>query len=472
MSTFTLDAGGAGAAGQGIGSLFKAFALGPQMRQQAEMETMGSMAKINQAQAAARYANSKAALDENQLSLQAPGALLSSAMGQQGMDQSALPDVAHRLLKGAWGGQYAQTPPVDGIGPVQPPPVNNDGLANIARAIALMQRTGATGSNVSQEAEAGLKGQQMRQIDAVQANPALAGAVGTSQAAGQGKALFNPTGNTGQSVQSFTGESGPVNAVLARLFQLGENAQINQRNAAAGASSASAANSYAAAGQHKAQTAKINQDIGMGSKGVLQQTDQGLMLVDPRTGTARAVTGADGAPVAGKSKDLTEGQAKANLFGNRMRVAAGIVDELAGEKMNGVTRPGNIKQTAESVVGIIPFVGDKLAEAAGTATNWTQSAGQQQVDQAQRDFINAVLRRESGAAIAESEFANARKQYFPAVGDSQDVLNRKRNNRNLATTLMLSEVPQAHRYKANSGGAGGTWEDATKPGIWSIKRVD
>lgn len=34
-----------------------------------------------------------------------------------------------------------------------------------------------------------------------------------------------------------------------------------------------------------------------------------------------------------------------------------------------------------------------------------------------RDFINAQLRRESGAAIGDDEFSSARKQYFPVPGD-------------------------------------------------------
>lgn len=50
-------------------------------------------------------------------------------------------------------------------------------------------------------------------------------------------------------------------------------------------------------------------------------------------------------------------------------------------------------------------------------------------EQAKRDFINANLRRESGAAIAESEFDSAEKQYFPVPGDSAQVIAQKRKNR-------------------------------------------
>jgi hypothetical protein len=50
-----------------------------------------------------------------------------------------------------------------------------------------------------------------------------------------------------------------------------------------------------------------------------------------------------------------------------------------------------------------------------------RSRGAQKYDQAKADFINAQLRRESGAAIAQSEFSNADKQYFPVPGDTPDV---------------------------------------------------
>ena len=72
-------------------------------------------------------------------------------------------------------------------------------------------------------------------------------------------------------------------------------------------------------------------------------------------------------------------------------------------------------------------------------TNWLKSPEYKQMEQAQRDFINAVLRRESGAAISPTEFDSARQQYFPQPGDDQGTLGQKRNNRELALQgLVLS----------------------------------
>ena len=60
-----------------------------------------------------------------------------------------------------------------------------------------------------------------------------------------------------------------------------------------------------------------------------------------------------------------------------------------------------------------------------------QSANFRQFDQAARNFINSVLRRESGAAISSSEFDNARKQYLPVAGDDETTLRQKEVNRRI-----------------------------------------
>ena len=58
-----------------------------------------------------------------------------------------------------------------------------------------------------------------------------------------------------------------------------------------------------------------------------------------------------------------------------------------------------------------------------------QSATVQSYAQAARNFINAVLRRESGAVISPSEFSEARKQYLPVPGDTPATLAQKTANR-------------------------------------------
>lgn len=65
----------------------------------------------------------------------------------------------------------------------------------------------------------------------------------------------------------------------------------------------------------------------------------------------------------------------------------------------------------------------------GLFPNAFKSSERQQLEQAQRDFVNSVLRRESGAVISPQEFNNAAQQYFPQPGDSDAVIQQKAANR-------------------------------------------
>ena len=68
--------------------------------------------------------------------------------------------------------------------------------------------------------------------------------------------------------------------------------------------------------------------------------------------------------------------------------------------------------------------------------NYMTSPEFQKFDQASRDFVNAVLRKESGAAISESEFQNARIQYFPQPGDTPEKIAQKAKNREIVINAM------------------------------------
>lgn len=64
-------------------------------------------------------------------------------------------------------------------------------------------------------------------------------------------------------------------------------------------------------------------------------------------------------------------------------------------------------------------------------------------EQSERNFINATLRRESGAAIAESEFENARAQYIPQPGDTPRTLALKKRNRDVVMAALTAEAGPA-----------------------------
>ena len=144
--------------------------------------------------------------------------------------------------------------------------------------------------------------------------------------------------------------------------------------------------------------------------------DRGI-VINPDTGEAKQIT-LNNQPVGPKKQEPNEGQANAYLYASRAAASNDIIASL-GKKPS--VLGANITQSAEN----LPLIGG----AAGGVANWMASKETQQYLQAQRDFINAVLRRESGAAIGQSEFDNARKQYFPQPNDDDVVIQQKAENR-------------------------------------------
>ena len=101
--------------------------------------------------------------------------------------------------------------------------------------------------------------------------------------------------------------------------------------------------------------------------------------------------------------------------------------EFQGKSMNFGTRSAEadkiLRNTEYNPVSV------EAVRKTGVVGNLFAAPETQKVVQAQRDFVNAVLRQESGAAISASEFENAQKQYFPQPGDSADVIAQKARNR-------------------------------------------
>lgn len=83
--------------------------------------------------------------------------------------------------------------------------------------------------------------------------------------------------------------------------------------------------------------------------------------------------------------------------------------------------------------------------------NWAKSSTMQMLEQAQQDFINAKLREESGAAIADSEFKNAERQYFPQPGDSKEVIALKKKNREMVINNQIRAAGSAYESMSSYG---------------------
>lgn len=234
---FTIDGnGGALAAGQGLGNLFKAAAMAPMYRQQAEADSSLKGAQLYHHMMAGNKLGTEAEQKRGALAIQNDP--LENTMLSLGLPTNLAPAFRERIATGSFGPSY-QTP-ADGVGPVMPAPANDATMQKLAQAMSLTQRMFATGSNVDQGAGAALKEQKARGIDAVVADPKLAANYGKANAASEGKPLFNDVGNTGYSMDNFTGGQAEANPVLAKIFSTGQNALANQRNASAGNSSANA----------------------------------------------------------------------------------------------------------------------------------------------------------------------------------------------------------------------------------------
>jgi murein DD-endopeptidase MepM/ murein hydrolase activator NlpD len=121
-------------------------------------------------------------------------------------------------------------------------------------------------------------------------------------------------------------------------------------------------------------------------------------------------------------------RAKAELMPNADQLKAG---EFAGRMSNASSYVSGIENKLADL-NYAEFYSLKAVP------NFAKPSWYQQYEQSQREFINAVLRRESGAAIAESEFDSAEKQYFPQPGDSPEVIARKRMSRENAIQSMAN----------------------------------
>jgi hypothetical protein len=173
-------------------------------------------------------------------------------------------------------------------------------------------------------------------------------------------------------------------------------------------------------------------------------------------GTLEFIPGGPADPNAAKRAAPTEFQGKSATFGTRAEAADKIISSLTGKYSPAAI---NSKQALGKVWGI----GGAL-EAGG---NLALSSDDQRAEQAQRDFVNATLRQESGAAIADSEFNNAVKQYFPQPGDSKAVIAQKAANRKLVVEGFKNNAGRAlkgiEKQQQESGGASGNFADDSDP---------
>lgn len=192
----------------------------------------------------------------------------------------------------------------------------------------------------------------------------------------------------------------------------------------------------------RAGAASTSVNFGAPIPAVNPQTGK-VELVRPDNRGGMTFTGIT--PPGDSEKPLSEGQAKAVAFASRMLSSDKTLAELA-RKGASTTLPGATRNSA---------VGDVV-----TALSPPE---QQQLVQAKRDFVNAVLRRESGAVISPDEFANAERQYFPQIGDSRQVIEQKARNRRTAIEGMRADIPESRQGEVDRISGGGQPDRSADP---------
>jgi hypothetical protein len=147
----------------------------------------------------------------------------------------------------------------------------------------------------------------------------------------------------------------------------------------------------------------------------------------------------------------TEVQAKDEKFANKMELAErNIGTGLEGEGTKGGER------TAES----IPLVG-----------NYLHTENYQKYKQARDNFITALLRDESGAAIGTAEFNRYERELFPQPGDGPGVIEQKREARRIAIEGMKKGAGPGYKSPTEAPApAAPAATGKTKAGVtWSVK---
>lgn len=145
--------------------------------------------------------------------------------------------------------------------------------------------------------------------------------------------------------------------------------------------------------------------------------------------------------VPGYSKPLTESQGNAVSFALR---AQNALENLS----------------KNPPIGNFDYIASKAPMGIG---NFAMSDAGQQAMNSEKQFIAAVLRKESGAAISKDEYTTYGAQFFPRPGDSDAVLDQKAQNRGIAVQAMRIQAGQSGIAQGDKAFANVKAANATTP---------
>ena len=213
--------------------------------------------------------------------------------------------------------------------------------------------------------------------------------------------------------------------------------------------------------QIEAQEAEQEQiwNIAVQAAQTIGNLPNGSVILDqiqnaPTKEQALAIATANGAFVEAAQNTFTQRlDANGNLIELELDPTGRVVNQrVITEKVAGdpkVKEPTGTQRVAagfalraEDSGRIITELGSQFTGAGtrfGLVPEAFKSEDRKSIEQAERNFVNAILRRESGAAIAPTEFESAQKQYFAQRGDSNDILLQKQRNREVVTNALRLE---------------------------------
>ncbi len=212
-----------------------------------------------------------------------------------------------------------------------------------------------------------------------------------------------------------------------------------QGRAGIAADAARAAASYASANSSNASAARTRQAAG------IDAAEFGLK----RSGQWNPGGRSAGSGVLGDaaSPKLTEGQSKDLVYLKRGDEANKLLETMAGNLTASGGQQG-ARGAADVFLRGLPGIGDS------SAVNALVSAPRQQAEQAAREFLAAVLRKDTGAAITAQEFDIYGQTYLPQPGDSPATLRQKAKSRQVALDAIATGLGPERAAIARPAAAG------------------
>lgn len=153
-------------------------------------------------------------------------------------------------------------------------------------------------------------------------------------------------------------------------------------------------------------------------RSLMAQAEQSRLAAMPRDGV--------GAVKEEKRKEPTEAERLSLGFAKRTESSDKVLNDLENKFIN---KEGGFSPSSE-----FPFAPERL-----------KSESRKNYEAAQKDFVGAILRKESGAAISDEEFKRESEKFFPLPGDTPaniayKQLLRKQAINNLKTSANVRYV--------------------------------